>query len=97
MARQLYTVAYDVCDSKRLRRVFRLMRGYGDHLQYSVFRCELSDRERAELMTKLSDVVKHDEDQVLLFPLGPAEGMREQGIYHVGKPYEVQDSGAVVI
>ena len=97
MARQLYTVAYDVCDSKRLRRVFRLMRGYGDHLQYSVFRCELSDRERAELMTKLSDVVKHDEDQVLLFPLGPAEGMREQGIFHVGKPYEVQASGAVVI
>ena len=30
--RQTYIVAYDVCDPKRLRKVFRTMRGWGDHL-----------------------------------------------------------------
>lgn len=30
--RLLYIVTYDVCDARRLRRVFRLMRGYGDHI-----------------------------------------------------------------
>ncbi len=31
--RQTYIVSYDVCHPKRLRKVFKLMRGYGDHLQ----------------------------------------------------------------
>jgi CRISPR-associated protein Cas2 len=95
--RLLYVVSYDISDKKRLRRVFKLMRGYGDHLQLSVFRCELSDRERVELMARLSEVIKHDEDQVLLFPLGPAGGERETGVHHVGKAYVPRESGAVVI
>lgn len=95
--RLLYIVTYDVCDARRLRRVFRLMRGYGDHMQYSVFRCELSDRERAELMTKLADVLKPSEDQALLFPLGPVGGAREETIHHVGRPYEPSDRSVIVV
>ena len=30
------------CDDKRLRKVFQTMRAYGDHLQYSVFECQLT-------------------------------------------------------
>ena len=30
--RQSYLVCYDICDDKRLRKVFQTMRGYGDHL-----------------------------------------------------------------
>lgn len=95
--RLLYIVTYDVCDDRRLRKVFRVMRGHGDHLQYSVFRCELSDRERVELMTELSDVVQQDEDQVLFFPLGPAGGMRDSAVYYVGRSYEASHHGAIVI
>ncbi len=85
--RLLYIVSYDVTDDKRLRKVFKLMLGYGDHLQYSVFRCELSDRERIELVEKLTKVIKNDEDQVLFFPLGPAGGMNDQRVYAVGLAY----------
>ena len=95
--RLLYIVAYDICDKKRLRRVFRLMRGYGDRMQYSVFRCELSDRERIELAAKLTSAIKHDKDQVLFFPIGPAGGEREQKVYHVGLPYHPVEHGAIVI
>lgn len=95
--RLLYIVTYDVCDDKRLRHVFRTMRGYGDHMQYSVFRCELSDRERVELMGKLSEIIKHDEDQVLLFPLGPAGGARETGVHTVGLRYIPSEHEAVVV
>jgi len=95
--RSVYIVTYDVCDAKRLRKVFSIMRGYGDHLQLSVFRCELSDRERVELMTRLRDTVKHDEDQVLFFPLGPARGMHETRVHHVGRPYQALDHGAIVV
>lgn len=40
--RSSYLVCYDVADDKRLRRVFKLMRGFGDHLQFSVFECQFT-------------------------------------------------------
>lgn len=95
--RLLYIVTYDVCNDRRWRKVFRIMRGYGDHLQYSVFRCELSDRERIGLMEKLTRVIKHDEDQVLLFPLGPVGGLDEQRVHAVGRAYPPPRQGAVVV
>jgi CRISPR-associated protein Cas2 len=97
VARLLYVVAYDVRDDRRLRRVFKIMRGYGDHVQFSVFRCDLSDRERVELTSKLAEVIKHDEDQVLLFPLGPAGGEREAGVHFIGRAYRPVSHGAVVV
>ncbi|PJF46320.1 MAG: CRISPR-associated endonuclease Cas2, partial [Candidatus Thermofonsia Clade 3 bacterium] len=39
--RTLYIVTYDIADDRRWRKVFKLMYGYGDRLQYSVFRCAL--------------------------------------------------------
>jgi CRISPR-associated protein Cas2 len=95
--RTLYVVTYDIRDDKRLRRVFKLMRGYGDHTQYSVFRCELSDRERVELMGRLAEIMKLTEDQALFFPLGPAGGTNERAVYAVGLPYEPFERGAVIV
>lgn len=95
--RTLYIVTYDVSDDRRWRKVFRIMRGHGDHLQYSVFRCDLSDRERIGLMEKLSRVIKHDTDQVLLFPLGPAEGMDERRVQAIGLPYPPARQGPVIV
>jgi CRISPR-associated protein Cas2 len=34
-------VCYDVCDSRRLRRVAKLLEGYGQRVQESVFECHL--------------------------------------------------------
>jgi CRISPR-associated protein Cas2 len=40
-----YLVCYDIRDPKRLRRCFKLLKGYGSSLQYSIFRCHLSRRQ----------------------------------------------------
>lgn len=95
--RTLYIVTYDIRDDRRLRRVFRLMRGYGDHLQYSVFRCELSDRERAELILRLTEVMRLSDDQALFFPLGPAGGERDQAVLAVGQPYSPRERQATIV
>ncbi|MDP6353991.1 MAG: CRISPR-associated endonuclease Cas2 [Planctomycetota bacterium] len=95
--RFLYIVTYDICEDTRLRRVFKLMKGYGDHLQYSVFRCELNDRERIELMARLTDEIKNDEDQILFFPLGPVGTQREDRILSLGLPYSPASLAAIVI
>ena len=63
-------VCYDICDPKRLRAVYRLMRSFGDHLQYSVFLCELSPNQKVRLVTSLEQVIKPTEDQVLFLDLG---------------------------
>ena len=41
--RNRYIVTYDICDDARRTAVYKALRGFGDHLQYSVFRCDLSD------------------------------------------------------
>lgn len=66
-----YIVAYDISDPDRLRKVFKVMRGFGDHMQYSVFRCALTRVERVRLQESLSKVIHHTEDQVLFVHLGP--------------------------
>lgn len=48
--RSTYLVCYDICNDKRLRKVFQVVRGYGDHLQYSVFECHGSWRNGAITM-----------------------------------------------
>ncbi len=40
-ARIRYLVSYDICDPKRLRRVAKILEGFGTRLQYSVFECPL--------------------------------------------------------
>ena len=47
--RNRFIVAYDVGDARRLRRTFKKMNGFGDPLQYSVFACDLSRKERVLL------------------------------------------------
>jgi len=72
--RTVYLVCYDIRDEKRLRKVFRIMNGFGDPVQYSVFVCELTRRERMELEDELTRAIHHTEDQVLFVHLGPAGG-----------------------
>jgi CRISPR-associated protein Cas2 len=95
--RGVYLVCYDICDGRRLRQVYKAMRGYGDHLQLSVFRCELSARERAELIGDLSALINSDEDQVLIVDLGPTDGRASQCFFALGKPYTPPARVAVVV
>lgn len=71
MQYQSYLVTYDISDPKRWRKVYRAMRGFGDHLQLSVFLCDLTDPRRARLRTVIDALIHHEEDQVIIARLGP--------------------------
>lgn len=92
-----YIVTYDIADPKRLRRVFRRMQGAGDHLQLSVFRCDLTDRQRESLQLDLTGIVKPSEDQVLFIELGPSDGGLAERISSVGKAYVEPARGPIVL
>ena len=95
--RQTYLVAYDISDPKRLRNVFKTMRGWGDHLQLSVFRCDLSRADLAELQAQLGKLIHHDEDQVLFVDVGPADGRALSSFDTIGRPTPPMLRVAIVV
>lgn len=67
-ARGWYLVCYDVRDDARLRKVAKVLEGYGQRIQYSVFRCRLTPREEERLRWELTRVAAK-EDAWLIAPL----------------------------
>lgn len=95
--RNTYLVCYDIRDDKRLRKVFKTMRNYGDHLQYSVFECDFTPIDLAKCRHELGNIIKHDEDQVLFVDLGPTEGRGERVISALGLAYTPLNSPCIVV
>ena len=95
--RTSYLICYDICDDKRLRKVFQIMRGYGDHLQSSVFECQLTVSDLARCRADLAAVINHKVDEVLFVNLGSAEGRGERVISALGKPYTAVDSPCIIV
>lgn len=94
--RNSYLVCYDVADDKRLRKVFKTMRDFGDHLQYSVFECQWTPADLARCKARLAEIIHHGEDQVLFIDLGPCEGRGSRVITSLGLPYTELDAPCVV-
>lgn len=67
-AKNWYLVFYDIRCPKRWRRAYGLLEGYGDRVQYSVFRCWLTQRRREKLRWQLEEILK-PEDALLLIRL----------------------------
>lgn len=95
--RNTYIVCYDISDPKRLRKVFKTLRAWGDHLQYSVFECQLRRMDLVRLRATLSDIIHNKEDQVLFVDLGPSRGRGERVISAIGKPYVNIDAPLIVV
>jgi CRISPR-associated protein Cas2 len=94
--RTTYIVCYDIADDKRLRRVFKTCRNYGDHLQFSVFECDLAPAEKVNMERELKAIIHHQDDQVLFISLGPAEGRGDRVITALGIPYTKMDAPCYV-
>lgn len=59
-----YLVAYDIRSPKRWRQAYKLLQGYGESIQLSIFRCWLSQREREKLRWELEEILT-SEDRLL--------------------------------
>ena len=91
-----YIVTYDIADARRWRRVFKTMNGFGEWLQLSVFQCRLSRSRRAELETRLRELVKTGEDHVLVIDVGPAD-RAALVVESIGKSFTAIERQAIVI
>ena len=78
---------YDIVDDKRRNKIFELLSGNGNHVQYSVFFCDLNQKEQAQLRLDIRAVINDKEDQILFIDMGLAEGAIEMRVEAIGKPY----------
>jgi len=83
--RQRYVVTYDIADPRRLRRVFKLLKGYGTHLQLSVFSCDLTELTLVQLKASLSSAIHATDDAVLFIDIGPSEGRGMESFECIGR------------
>jgi len=93
---RLYIVTYDISNQRRWRRVFKVMHGYGEWLQFSAFQCRLTRRRRAELEARLRELVKNGEDHVLLIDVGSADKIH-LAVESIGKSFSKMERQATVI
>jgi CRISPR-associated protein Cas2 len=80
-----WLVCYDVHDPERLRKAAKHLEGYGERMQYSVFRCWLTRLEMERLRWELTELLAA-EDDVLLIPLCVACVAGIQGTHSAAAP-----------
>ena len=92
-----YIVSYDITSDPRRTAVYKTLRGFGDHMQFSVFRCDLTDRRRVELVAALHDLIDHAADQILMIDLGPVDGRASVCVSSIGRAYSNPERTVVIL
>ncbi len=95
--RNRHIVTYDISDPARLRLVHRKMNGFGDALQYSVFSCDLSEKERILMEEALASIINAREDRILIIDLGPAAGRGNNSVRTLGRQSPPAEPKVMVI
>lgn len=92
-----YLVTYDISCPKRWRKVYQTLKGFGEHVQLSVFRCDLTPQRHVRLKMALDKVIHHEEDQVLIVKLGKSSPEVIQGIEVLGRPRQFELPSSTVV
>ncbi len=67
--RAFYLVAYDIPSDRRRTKVHKVLCGFGQWTQYSVFELFLTDKQLVALQHKLEKLINPQEDSLRLYPL----------------------------
>jgi len=78
-----HLVCYDIRDDRRLRCTHRTLLAWGLRLQYSIFLCPLTPRERYRLTEVLRRVIDERVDDLRIYSLEPQRAIHYQGRYPV--------------
>ena len=94
--RRRFLVTYDIHHDRRRDRTHRVLLDFGDWVQYSVFLCELDERERIRLRGRLDEVIDHREDQILSLDLGPADRDLDAVVSSLGRDFATPARAVVI-
>lgn len=91
-------ISYDVATTdkpgkKRLRRVAKICKNFGQRVQYSVFECMLDPAQWTALRQQLIDTIKPEEDSLRFYFLGANWRRR---VEHVGAKPAFDQEGPLI-
>jgi len=95
--RAVYLVGYDICDPKRLRRVHKVTKRFGERLQYSLYLCRLDTKRLRKLQDSLKKEIDPDEDQILLIRLGMESNLKNLSFTTLGIPVHIEQRSPIVV
>jgi CRISPR-associated protein Cas2 len=64
-----YVVAYDIPDDKRRTQVHKILKGFGQWTEFSLFECFLTKKELLQMRAKLDKHLDPQEDRVRIYTL----------------------------
>jgi CRISPR-associated protein Cas2 len=84
-------VAYDMPDTKRRTKLYKALKGFGVHTQFSVFECELDDRELSQMVAAIDKIIKPSEDAVKVYGFCRSclDGIKVMGVGTVAREPDV--------
>jgi CRISPR-associated protein Cas2 len=62
-----YLVCYDIVDDKRRYKIDRLLAGFGERIQLSIYECRLTKGEVQQLTSQIAELIAND-DNVQVYP-----------------------------
>lgn len=60
-------VAYDIPDDRRRNRVMRILKDFGQHMQYSVFECRITEEDYVLLRDRLDRAINPETDSIRFY------------------------------
>lgn len=92
-------VSYDVntedkAGERRLRRVAKVCKDYGQRVQYSVFECSVNEMGLERLRSKLTKIIKPEDDSLRIYHL---RGLRDDYIEAYGRDRYVDFQDEVLV
>ncbi|EJL6398642.1 CRISPR-associated endonuclease Cas2 [Vibrio cidicii] len=64
----IWLISFDISNDKRRRRAVKLLLGYGNRTQYSVFECLLRRPQLRRIQHKMKQIIEPS-DRVLYYPI----------------------------
>lgn len=61
-----HLVCYDVRDPERWRKLCKIVKGYGQRIQYSIFRCRMTERTMQKLYWEAMQVLDSSDDFLII-------------------------------
>lgn len=84
-----YVVAYDIPDDKRRTKIHKILKGFGQWTEFSLFECFLTKKELLQMRAKLDKHLNPGEDRVRIYVI--CESCLAK-IETVGIPEPVEDT-----
>ncbi|HEX3034366.1 MAG TPA: CRISPR-associated endonuclease Cas2 [Thermodesulfobacteriota bacterium] len=60
-------ISYDITDNKRRNKVLDKLKNYGNHVQYSVFECDITEAQISQLQNRIAVIINPRKDSVLYY------------------------------